>query len=206
MFGRSSWAAAAQGYLEVLLYLLDKSALPYEPHEQNGNLHDVWMSALITAAYMGRDNIVRMYLQLLYYRLETETNRLFQPVFAAVQGNQTHTLRTLLDRHHADASPQKYMRTIDIAFVQACKRGEADLGRVLLEYGADVHETDGSARSCLQLVAMCGSIPLVIMLLDAGAIDEANNKVRQLAFGTSKSGLHQKDALHMEKRRDLQPW
>lgn len=201
LFGRPSWAAAAQGHLEVLLYLLDKGALPYEPHDQDGNSHDVWMSAFSTAVYMGRGNIVRMYLQLPYYRLETETDRLFRPVLAAVQGNQTHTLRTLLDRYKSDAFPQEYMRTIDFALVQACKRGVADSGRVLLEYGADVHETDGSARSCLQLAAMCGSIPLVKMLLDAGAIDGANNKVRRRAFGTSEPGLYQKGALHLAKRR-----
>ncbi|XPS69163.1 hypothetical protein M3J09_001443 [Ascochyta lentis] len=201
LFGRPSWAAAAHGHVEVLLYLLNKGALPYEPHDQDRNLHDVWMSALSTAAYLGRDNIVSTYLQLAYYRLETEADRMFRPILAAVQGNQTSTLRTLLDRYKAHAPPQEYLRTIDFALVQACKRGLADSGGVLLEYGADVHETDGSARTCLQLAAMYGSIPLVKMLLDAGAIDEANNKVRRRAFGTSEPGLYQKGALHIAKRK-----
>lgn len=203
LFGRPSWAAAAQGYLEVLLYLLDKGALPYEPHGQDGNSYDVWMSAFSTASYMGRDNIVRMYLQLPYYSLETETDRLFRPVHAAVKGNQTQTLRTLMDRYKTNASPQEYLRTIDFALVQACRRGEVDSARVLLEYGADIHETDASARSCLQLAAMSGNVPLVKMLLDAGAVDGVNNEVRRRAFGISKPGLYQKGALHIAKRRGL---
>lgn len=201
IFGRPSWAAAAQGHLEILLYLLDEGALPYEPHDQDGNPHDVWMSAFSTAAYMGRENIVKMYLQLAYYDLDTKADRLFRPVLAAVQGNQTHTLRTLLDRYKAGASPQEYMRTIDFALVQACKLGLADSGGVLLDYGADIRETDGSARSCLQLAAMCGSVSVVKMLLDAGAIDGPNDKVRRRAFGTSESGLYQKGAMHIAKRK-----
>jgi hypothetical protein len=201
LFGRPSWAAAAQGHVEVLTFLLDQGALPYEPHSKAKHSYGIWMDAFSIAAYMGRENIVKLYLQLPYYGLGTEAERLFHPVDGAVRGNQTHLLRTLLDRYKANASPQEYLRTIDFQLVQACKRGIANSGKVLLEYGADIHETDGSARSCLQLAAMCNCVPLVKMLLDAGAVDGANNVVRRRAFGTSEPGLYQKGALHIAKRR-----
>ena len=69
LFGKPSWAAAAQGHLEIVQFFLDEGALPYEkalldnvedPFDYTNHLYK---SSLVAAAFKGHVNILEMFLQ-----------------------------------------------------------------------------------------------------------------------------------------------
>jgi hypothetical protein len=199
-FGRPSWAAATQGHCDILQFCLDEGALPYEPNYESGPTFGLARSSLAAAAYMGHETVVKLYLQMPYYRDKPrfeEENALF---FAA-QGNQVHTLRILLE-HAKTIDPKEYLSKLDWVLVCSCKRGASATAKVALEYGADVNETSLRPLSCLQLAAIAGSAPIVKMLLDAGAEIEASNLLRNRSTGRMTPMRKFRDALTEAKRRD----
>lgn len=200
-FGRPSWAAAAQGHRDILQFCLDEGALPYETAFERGPSFGLYRSPLAAAGYMGREAIVRLYLQLPDYRSEIRPDEELAVYFTA-QSNQINTFKMLLEHVQAKAAPQKWLAIVDWALVCSCRRGAAATAKIALEYGADANETSRGPRSCLQLAAMSGSAPIVKMLLNAGAEIEASNLLRQRSSGTLRPMRKQRDALTEAKKRD----
>lgn len=169
MFGRPSWAAAAQGHCDVLQFCLDRGAVPYEPDAKPGPALKLRETPLGAAAYMGHENIVRFLLQHEFYQ---SFSSLFAGVTAASfagQGDQVNTLKLILDHVQSIARPLYIQGTADSALLGSCDRGALHTAKLALDYGADPNETDPRPRSCLQLAARSGNALIVKMLLDAGA-------------------------------------
>jgi len=199
-FGRPSWAAATQGHLEVLQFCLDKGALPYEPTYVSGPNFGLWRTPLAAAAYMGRENTVQLLLRQPHYKSEHSDQEGLAIYFAA-QGDQVNTFRILLDHTKAKVTPEEYLATLDWSLVLSCKRGASAIAKVALELGADVNETDRAPRSCLQLAAISGCVPIVKMLLDAGVPIESSDLLRSRSSGRSTPMRRHKDALYEAKKR-----
>lgn len=199
-FGRPSWAAAAQGHLEILQFCLDHGALPYEPTYVSGPNFGLWRTPLAAAAYMGRENTVGLLIQQPYYRSEKHDQEELAVGFAA-QGDQVNTFKMLLDHIKAKVTPEEFCGTVDWGLVLACRRGAPATAKLALEYGADVNETDRGPRSCLQLAAISGSVPIVKMLLDAGVPLEASNLLRTRYRKEATPMRKQRDALYEARKR-----
>jgi ankyrin repeat protein len=199
-FGRPSWAAATQGHLEILQFYLDEGALPYEPTYVSGPNFGLWRTPLAAAAYMGHENTVQLLLQQPYYCSEVRDQEELAADFAAL-GNQANTFTILLDHIKAKITPKRFLGTLDWALVCSCKRGAIATAKVALERGADVDGTDRGPRSCLQLAAISGCVPIAKMLLDAGASTEAPSSIRSRSTGRETPMRKQKDALFEAKKR-----
>lgn len=200
LFGRPSWAAAAQGHLDILKFLLSEDALPYEPNYVSGPTFELWKSPLGTAAYVGRDTIVEFYMQLPYCSSQIQPDETLFIYFAA-QANQANTLKILLDRYKKITTTQEFLYNVDGVLKSACSRGAADSGRVLLDYRADVNETDSGPYPCLQLAAISGSTPLVKILLEADTSSEAPHMCRKRAYVACLHMGGHKQALREAKRK-----
>jgi hypothetical protein len=201
-FGRPSWAAAAQGHAEIVQYFLDQGALPYEPTFIEGPNFNLSRSPLGVAAYMGHEHITRLYLQPSYYcsevRHEEET-----AIYYAAQGNQPTTLKPLLEHYKENSTQQEFLSKIDGALVWSCRVGAPLSVRILLDYGADVNESDPVPRSCLQLAAIANNVQIVKMLLDAGASLEPDKFIhRRTSARREEKPRRQKSALAEAKLRD----
>lgn len=201
LFGRPSWAAAIQGHYDVLLFFLNKGALPHEPTFVEGPNFNLSKSPLAAAAYMGRESIVQLYLRPEYYSSKIRHEEATAISYAA-QGNQVNTLKILIEHWRGDSTPQELLAELDGALVWSCRRGAPDSARILLDYGADANETDQGPSSCLQLAAISGSAPLVKMLLDAGAELEAAEMIRHRSSGVLKPRRRRRDALTEAYLRD----
>ncbi|RDL36636.1 uncharacterized protein BP5553_05988 [Venustampulla echinocandica] len=200
-FGRPSWAAAAQGHADILQFFLDEGALPYEPTFVAGPNFSRSKSPLGAAAYMGQENTARLYIRPPYYCSETQLEEKTAVYFAA-QGNQPTTLKVLLEHCRENSTPQEFLSIIDGALVWSCRRGATICAQILLDYGADVNESDTAPRSCLQLAVIAGNAPIVKMLLDAGASLEADGMVHRRSSTILTQRKRQKDALTEAYRRD----
>jgi ankyrin repeat protein len=201
-FGRPSWAAAAQGHAEIIQFFLDQGALPYEPTFVEGPAFNLAKSPLGVAAYMGHENITRLYVQPSYYcpevRHEEET-----AIYYAAQGNQPMTLKYLLEHYKQNSTHQEFLSEIDGALVWSCRVGAPLSFQILLDYGADVNESDTVPRSCLQLAAVANNVQIVQMLLDAGASLEPDKWIhRRTSTRPIEKPKRQKSALAEAKLRD----
>ena len=199
-FGRPSWAAAIQGHVDILKFCLDKGALAYEPTYVSGPNFGLWRTPLAAAAYMGRENTVQLLLQQPYYQAEEKDQEGLAVYFAAI-GNQVGTFKMLLDHIKPKITPEKFLGNVDWSLVVACRRGSPDTAKMALEHGADVYETDRAPRSCLQLAAISGSVPIVKMLLDAGVPIEASDLLRSRSYGEPRPMRKHKDALWEARKR-----
>jgi ankyrin repeat protein len=178
-FGRPSWAAATQGHHDIVQFCLSYGALPYNPFHDRYlvSIHiSLRSSSIAAAAYMGRESIVRLYLDQPYFQSEAQHEAKVAAVYAA-HANQAHTFKMLLEHVKHTADSKGYLVALDYSFVNACRRGALETARLALEYGADIKQTDGGPRNCLQLAAISGSVPLVKMLLDAGASIVATDSI-----------------------------
>jgi ankyrin repeat protein len=201
-FGRPSWAAAAQGHGDVVQFCFDRGALPYEPTDKGGPNFRLSRTPLGAAAYMGHEDIVRLYLQQDYYRSFSERSDAGLAAYFAAQGNQANTLRVILEHVQSNAKHHEFLGIVDWSLVCSCRRGALDAAKVaLFEYGADVNETDLGPRSCLQLAVMSDNAQLVSLLLDAGAGLAAPNVIRQRSTGEVTPRRRQVDALLVAKKR-----
>ncbi|CAG8956821.1 hypothetical protein HYFRA_00011210 [Hymenoscyphus fraxineus] len=200
-FGRPSWAAAAQGHVHILQFLLNRGALPYNPTFSEGYAFLPSKSSLTVAAYMGHENITRLYLQPPHYCPEVRKEEGSAIMYAA-QGNQPATLKCLLEHYQSISTPLEYLRTIDGALVWSCRRGAAKSVRILLDLGADVNESDRGPRSCLQLAAVAGDTQVVKMLLIAGASLEPDSWIHCRTSTESVQRRRQKSALVEARARD----
>ncbi|KAK8086755.1 hypothetical protein PG994_001729 [Apiospora phragmitis] len=200
-FGRPSWAAAAQGHLDVLQFFLKQGALPYEPTFTHITDLELGETPIGAAAYMGHDDIVQLYLQPPYFSAGVQEEEA-KAIFVAAQGNQPQTLRTLLE--HYKQTQQDFLEILDAALLWSSRRGSPDATRVLLEYGAHPNETDKSPRSCLQHAAIAGDAAIVKLLLDAGASMEASRYINKRTNPKLSETWRKKyrDALTEAKRRN----
>jgi hypothetical protein len=198
--GRPSWAAATQGHMEILEFCLNEGALPYEPTYVSGPNFGLWRTPLGAAAYMGRENTVRRLIREPYYQGELHDQQLLSVGFAA-QGNQVNTFKILLEHLKDRSTPKEFQEEVSWGLVLACRRGAPATAKLALEYGADVHETDLAPRSCLQLAAISGSVPIVRMLLDAGVPLEAADSLRSHTGREPTPMRKQKDALFEARKR-----
>jgi len=200
-FGRPSWAAAAQGHAEIVQFFFDQGALPYEPDFIEGPNFNLSKSPLGVAAYMGHENIVQLYVQASYHFPEILREEVTAFYYAA-QGDQPGTLKYLLEHHKGISTQQQFLYNIDGALVWSCRVGAPVSVRILLDYGADVNESDPAPRSCLQLAAIANNARIVKMLLDAGASLEPNNMIHRRASVRPMERRRQKSALAEAKLRD----
>ncbi|KAI9157914.1 Ankyrin-3 [Paramyrothecium foliicola] len=167
-FGRPSWAAAAQGNIHILRFLLAQGALPYEPNFRVGPSFKLSECPIGVAAYMGHRNIVQLYLEHEYFSTEARWEEK-TAICYAVQGDQQETLKLLLEHFKQHFPIDEYLYELDSCLVTGSRRGAGNSVRILLSCGANPDESDDSAYSCLQFAAKEGSVEIVKMLLDAGA-------------------------------------
>ncbi|KAK8038966.1 hypothetical protein PG993_007377 [Apiospora rasikravindrae] len=202
-FGRPSWAAAAQGHLDILQFFLKQGALPYEPNFTHITDLELGETPIGAAAYMGHDSIVKLYLQPPYFGPGVQEEEA-KAIFVAAQGNQPQTLQTLLEHYTQNRPHPDFLAIIDAALLWSCRRGSPDATRVLLEYGAHPNETDKSPRSCLQHAAIAGDAATVKLLLDAGASIEASRYINKRTIPRLNETWRKKyrDALTEAKRRN----
>lgn len=204
-FGRPSWAAATQGHAEIAQVFLDHGALSYQPGFFNGPSFEISKTTLGAAAYMGHENITRLYLQPQYYHAEMRPEIRAAIIYAA-EANQPTTLKYLLEHYKDTSTPLEFLGAIDTGLVVSCRRGAPISVRILLDYGADVDESDAVPHSCLQLAAVAGDTQVVKMLLDAGASLKPKSWVYRRTCTTSTCCHQQKrlqpSALREAGRRD----
>ncbi|KAK8097434.1 hypothetical protein PG984_016573 [Apiospora sp. TS-2023a] len=205
-FGRPSWAAAAHGQVEVMRFLLEQGTTTPGPKLDRKTYLEFGQTALGVAAYMGHQSIVQLYLRSPFTGPDVEL-QLERAIHYAAQGNQPGTLWSLIRRcRETDTSQGKtfFLRAIDRALVCASRRGgpASLVVRVLLDYGADLNETDNIPRSCLQNAARAGDTETVRMLVEAGASCEASRWVRRRTEPALKTmGTLRRDALAVARKR-----
>lgn len=200
-FGRPSWAAAAQGHADIVQFFLDQGASPCQPESSEAPSFELSKTPLGVAAYMGHENITRLYLQPPYYRAEVRPE-LRSAVFYAAEGNQPTTLKYILEHYRETSTPHAFLYAIDGALVASCRRGAPLSVRILLDYGADANESDTISHSCLQLAAISGDTQVVKMLLEAGASLEADCWVHRRTSTRRLQKRRQASALVEASRRD----
>ncbi|KAF2678360.1 ankyrin [Lentithecium fluviatile CBS 122367] len=207
LFGRPSWAAATQGHREVLQFLIDEGALPYNPNFISGPSFYLGSSALASAAYMGHENTVQLYLTHPHYTSEQPPANgwleFHRAAYYAAQGNRSNILRLLLEFLKGKETEKEYLATLDWSFVNSCKLAAVEAAETALELGAHVNETDKGPRSCLQLAAASGNAQLVKLLLDAGVEIEASPILRVRSSGRETVMRKHMDALTVAKKRDF---
>ncbi|CAG8981438.1 hypothetical protein HYALB_00013631 [Hymenoscyphus albidus] len=203
-FGRPSWAAAAQGHADLLQLFLNQGALPYNPDFVQGPRFELSKSPLAVAAYMGHENIIRLYLQ--HYCPEMQQEELMG-IFYAAKGNQPTTLQLLLEHHKTTSTVQEYQETIDVALTMSSGRGAPDSLRILLDHGANVNKSLDFPLSCLQYAVIAGDTQTVKLLLDAGASLEPmvwNERTRPSALKeASRRDNHALTKLISDKQQGL---
>ncbi|CAG8980333.1 hypothetical protein HYALB_00012695 [Hymenoscyphus albidus] len=200
-FGRPSWAAAAQGHVHISQFLLNRGALPYNPKFSEGFDFQLSKSPLGVAAYMGHENITRLYLQPPHYCPEVRREEVTAIGYAG-QGNQPATLTCLVEHYKSISTSLEYLDAIDGALVWSCRRGAAKSVRILLDLGADVNESDQGPRSCLQLAAVAGDTQVVKMLLIAGASLEPGSWIHRRTSTRSVQKRRRMSALAEARARD----
>ncbi|CAG8956606.1 hypothetical protein HYFRA_00011917 [Hymenoscyphus fraxineus] len=203
-FGRASWAAAAQGHADLLQLFLHQGALPYNPDFVQGPRFELSKSPLAVAAYMGHENIIRLYIQ--HYCPEIQQEE-FTGINYAAKGNQPTTLHLLLEHHKRTSTVQEYQKTIDVALIRSSGRGAPDSLRILLDHGVDVNASLDFPLSCLQYAAIAGDTQTVKLLLDAGASLEPmvwNGRTRPSALKeASRRDNHALTKLISDKHQEL---
>jgi hypothetical protein len=207
LFGKPSWAAATQGHCEALRYLMDNGAVPFNPSFIAVPSFHLASSALASAAYMGHEDTVRLFLAHPYYSSEQPPvggwGEVHQAAEYAAQGNRAAVFRLLLDFIKSKDTEKEYLATLDWSFVNSCKRAAVEAAKTALELGADINETDKGPRSCLQIAAATGNAQLVKLLLDAGIQIEAASVLRVRASGRETVMRKHRDALTVAKKMDF---
>ncbi|KAF2274410.1 ankyrin [Westerdykella ornata] len=200
-FGSPSWAAAAQAHVDILQLFLDQGALPYDPTSSpfSTPYYDLSRGPLPVAAYMGRENIVRLLLEPPYYCSEIQDDEKMSICYAA-EGNHPTLLKLLLEHYKRNSTPQEFLAVINHGLVCSCRCGVQIPAKIFVDYGADVNASDSSANSCLQLAARTGNAAVVKMLLDAGASLKAESIVHRHISSRVTHRQRQKDPLWQARR------
>ncbi|KAF2135346.1 uncharacterized protein K452DRAFT_363221 [Aplosporella prunicola CBS 121167] len=167
-FGRPLWAASAQGHLDVVKHFLNHNATENWLDTERGPWPGIARSPLDVAAYMGRESIVRLFLNPRYNNTTVQSWEGCAIHSAAIGGHAN--ILTLLIHHYKEVKyPDDIVKTLHASLIQSCRHGMHQTAQVLLQHGAKPIYTDVFPRTSLQWAAITGNAALVKMLLDAGA-------------------------------------
>ncbi|XP_050294137.1 ankyrin repeat and KH domain-containing protein 1-like isoform X2 [Anthonomus grandis grandis] len=181
--------AASGGYVNIIKLLLNHGA---EINSRTGKLFEgskLGISPLMLAAMNGHGAAVKLLLDSgSDINAQIETNRNTALTLACFQGRH-EVVALLLDRK---ANVEHRAKTGLTPLMEAASGGYVDVGRVLLDKGADVNATPvpSSRDTALTIAADKGHVKFVELLLDRGAQVEVKNKKGNSPLWLAANGGH----------------
>lgn len=176
--------AASGGYVNIIRLLLNHGA---EINSRTGS--KLGISPLMLAAMNGHTAAVKMLLDMgSDINAQIETNRNTALTLACFQGRH-EVVSLLLDRK---ANVEHRAKTGLTPLMEAASGGYIDVGRVLLDKGADVNATPvpSSRDTALTIAADKGHLKFVDLLLTRGAAVEVKNKKGNSPLWLAANGGH----------------
>ncbi|XP_033101464.1 ankyrin repeat domain-containing protein 17-like [Anneissia japonica] len=176
--------AASGGYVKIIKLLLRHGA---EINSRTGS--KLGISPLMLAAMNGHTAAVELLLDMgSDINAQIETNRNTALTLACFQG-RTEVVSLLVDRK---ANVEHRAKTGLTPLMEAASGGYADVGRVLIEKGADVNAAPvpSSRDTALTIAADKGHYRFVELLLQYGALVDAKNKKGNSPLWLSCNGGH----------------
>ncbi|KAJ8920471.1 hypothetical protein NQ315_005339 [Exocentrus adspersus] len=176
--------AASGGYVNIIKLLLNHGA---EINSRTGS--KLGISPLMLAAMNGHTAAVKLLLDMgSDINAQIETNRNTALTLACFQGRH-EVVSLLLDRK---ANVEHRAKTGLTPLMEAASGGYVDVGRVLLDKGADVNATPvpSSRDTALTIAADKGHVRFVELLLCRGAQVEVKNKKGNSPLWLAANGGH----------------
>lgn len=176
--------AASGGYVNIIKLLLNHGA---EINSRTGS--KLGISPLMLAAMNGHANAVRLLLDMgSDINAQIETNRNTALTLACFQGRH-EVVSLLLDRK---ANVEHRAKTGLTPLMEAASGGYIEVGRVLLDKGADVNAAPvpSSRDTALTIAADKGHLKFVELLLLRGAAVEVKNKKQNSPLWLAANGGH----------------
>lgn len=176
--------AASGGYVNIIKLLLNHGA---EINSRTGS--KLGISPLMLAAMNGHTAAVKLLLDMgSDINAQIETNRNTALTLACFQGRH-EVVSLLLDRK---ANVEHRAKTGLTPLMEAASGGYVDVGRVLLDKGADVNATPvpSSRDTALTIAADKGHVRFVELLLHRGAAVEVKNKKGNSPLWLAANGGH----------------
>lgn len=176
--------AASGGYVNIIKLLLNHGA---EINSRTGS--KLGISPLMLAAMNGHANAVRLLLDMgSDINAQIETNRNTALTLACFQGRH-EVVSLLLDRK---ANVEHRAKTGLTPLMEAASGGYIEVGRVLLDKGADVNAAPvpSSRDTALTIAADKGHLKFVELLLTRGAAVEVKNKKGNSPLWLAANGGH----------------
>ncbi|KAK9891834.1 hypothetical protein WA026_016633 [Henosepilachna vigintioctopunctata] len=176
--------AASGGYVNIIKLLLSHGA---EINSRTGS--KLGISPLMLAAMNGHTAAVRLLLDMgSDINAQIETNRNTALTLACFQGRH-EVVSLLLDRK---AHVEHRAKTGLTPLMEAASGGYVEVGRVLLDKGADVNATPvpSSRDTALTIAADKGHVRFVELLLCRGALVEVKNKKGNSPLWLAANGGH----------------
>lgn len=176
--------AASGGYVNIIKLLLNHGA---EINSRTGS--KLGISPLMLAAMNGHTAAVRLLLDMgSDINAQIETNRNTALTLACFQG-RNEVVSLLLDRK---ANVEHRAKTGLTPLMEAASGGYIDVGRVLLDKGADVNAAPvpSSRDTALTIAADKGHLKFVDLLLSRGASVEVKNKKGNSPLWLAANGGH----------------
>lgn len=168
--------AAAKGETGKIK-LLVRGGLPVDGRDKDGG-----GTALLWAVGAGQDESARTLLALDADPLAPGRYG-FTPLHSALQGNNTRTMRLLLDAvQDPNAKPRDRPLLLSVA-----DTGRADLVRSLLDRGADPRARPAEGETALHRAAAKGGAELIRMLVEAGLDPNTEDHKQQTALHVAAS-------------------
>ena len=176
--------AASGGYVNIIKLLLNHGA---EINSRTGS--KLGISPLMLAAMNGHTSAVRLLLDMgSDINAQIETNRNTALTLACFQG-RNEVVSLLLDRK---ANVEHRAKTGLTPLMEAASGGYIEVGRVLLDKGADVNAAPvpSSRDTALTIAADKGHLKFVDLLLSRGAAVEVKNKKGNSPLWLAANGGH----------------
>ncbi|XP_045468094.1 ankyrin repeat domain-containing protein 17-like isoform X2 [Harmonia axyridis] len=176
--------AASGGYVNIIKLLLNHGA---EINSRTGS--KLGISPLMLAAMNGHTAAVKLLLDMgSDINAQIETNRNTALTLACFQGRH-EVVSLLLDRK---ANVEHRAKTGLTPLMEAASGGYVEVGRVLLDKGADVNATPvpSSRDTALTIAADKGHVRFVELLLCRGALVEVKNKKGNSPLWLAANGGH----------------
>ncbi|XP_019763189.1 ankyrin repeat and KH domain-containing protein 1 isoform X1 [Dendroctonus ponderosae] len=176
--------AASGGYVNIIKLLLSHGA---EINSRTGS--KLGISPLMLAAMNGHGAAVKLLLEMgSDINAQIETNRNTALTLACFQGRH-EVVALLLDRK---ANVEHRAKTGLTPLMEAASGGYVEVGRVLLDKGADVNASPvpSSRDTALTIAADKGHVKFVELLLDRGAQVEVKNKKGNSPLWLAANGGH----------------
>ncbi|XP_066252742.1 ankyrin repeat domain-containing protein 17 isoform X3 [Euwallacea similis] len=176
--------AASGGYVNIIKLLLSHGA---EINSRTGS--KLGISPLMLAAMNGHGAAVKLLLDMgSDINAQIETNRNTALTLACFQGRH-EVVALLLDRK---ANVEHRAKTGLTPLMEAASGGYVEVGRVLLDKGADVNATPvpSSRDTALTIAADKGHVKFVELLLERGAQVEVKNKKGNSPLWLAANGGH----------------